>query len=74
MSAVCNPKDCSPPGSSIHAILQARILEWVAISFSKGSSQTRDRTRLLTSSMLTGRFFTTSATWEAQTSIYKCNG
>ena len=35
--------DCSPPGSSVHGIFQARILEWVAISFPKGSSQTRDR-------------------------------
>ena len=33
------PMDCSPPGSSVHGILQARILEWVAISFSRGSSQ-----------------------------------
>ena len=32
---LCNPKDCSPPGSSIHGILQARVLEWVAIAFSK---------------------------------------
>ena len=36
-------KDCSLPGSSIHGILQARILEWVAVPFSRGSSQTRDR-------------------------------
>ena len=36
--------DCSPPGSSVHAIFQARILEWVAISFSRGSSQPRDQT------------------------------
>ena len=35
---LCDPMDCSPPGSSIHGILQARILEWVAISFSRGSS------------------------------------
>ena len=35
--ALCNPVDCSPPGSSIHGILQARILEWVAIPFSRGS-------------------------------------
>ena len=34
--------DCSPPGSSVHGILQARILEWVAISYSRGSSQPRD--------------------------------
>ena len=40
---LCDPKDCSPPGSSVHGILQARILEWVAISSSKGSSQPRDR-------------------------------
>ena len=35
--------DCSPPGSSVHGILQARILEWAAVSFSRGSSQPRDR-------------------------------
>ena len=38
--------DCSPPGSSVHVILQARILEWVAISFSRGSSQPRDQTQV----------------------------
>ena len=37
-STLCDPVDCSPPDSSIHGILQARILEWVAISFSRGSS------------------------------------
>ena len=37
-----DPMDCSPPGSSVHGILQARILEWVAIPFSSGSSQPRD--------------------------------
>ena len=36
---LCDPMDCHPPGSSIHGLLQARILEWVAISFSRGSSQ-----------------------------------
>ena len=41
---LCNPKDYSPRGSSVHGILQARILEWVAIPFSRGSSQTRDWT------------------------------
>ena len=40
--ALCDPVDCSPPGSSIHGILQARILEWAAISFSRGSSLSRD--------------------------------
>ena len=39
---LCDPMDCSPLGSSIHGILQARILEWVAISFSRGSSRPRD--------------------------------
>ena len=39
---LCDPVDCSPPGSSIHGILQARLLEWVAISFSRGSSLPRD--------------------------------
>ena len=39
---LCDPMDCSPPGSSVHEIFQARILEWVAISFSRGSSQPRD--------------------------------
>ena len=38
------PMDCSPPGSSVHGIFQARVLEWVAISFSRGSSQPRDQT------------------------------
>ena len=37
-STLCNPMDCSLPGSSIYGILQARVLEWVAISFSRGSS------------------------------------
>ena len=41
---LCNPMDCSPPGSSVHVILQARILEWVAMPSSRGSSQLRDQT------------------------------
>ena len=43
---LCDPTDCSPPGSSVHGILQARILEWVAISFSRGSSWPRGWTRI----------------------------
>ena len=39
---LCDPMDCSPPVSSVHGILQARVLEWVAVSFSRGSSQPRD--------------------------------
>ena len=42
---LCELMDCSLPGSSVHGILQARILEWVAIPFSMGSSRPRDRTR-----------------------------
>ena len=41
---LCDPTDCSAPGSSVQGILQAIGLEWIAISFSKGSSQPRDRT------------------------------
>ena len=43
---LCNPMDCSPPGSSVHGILQARILEWVAVPSSRGPSQSRDWTRV----------------------------
>ena len=39
---LCHPMDCSPPGSSVHGILQARILEWIAVPFSRGSSRPRD--------------------------------
>ena len=46
VSDSCDPMDCSLPGSSIHGIFQARILEWVAISFLRGSSQPRDQTQL----------------------------
>ena len=51
--------ECSPPGSSVHEIFQARILEWVAISFSRGSSQPRDWIHV---SCTAGRFFTNWAT------------
>ena len=54
--------DCSLPGSSVHGILQARILEWVAIPFSRGSFQPRDQTQF---SYTAGRFFTIWATKEA---------
>ena len=56
---LCDPMDCSLPGSSIHGILQARVLEWVAISFSRGSSQPRDRTQV---SCTAGRRSTVRAT------------
>ena len=41
---LCDPMDSTPPGSSVHGILQSRILEWVAVPFSRGSSQPRDQT------------------------------
>ena len=59
---LCNSVDCSPPGPSIHGILQARILEWVAISFSRGSSRPRDRTWV---SHIAGRRFNLWAPREA---------
>ena len=43
---LCNPLDCSPPGSSVHGISQAKILEWVAISFSRESSQPKDQSQV----------------------------
>ena len=52
---LCDPMDCSPPGSSVHGILQARILEWVAMLSSRGSSPPRDQTQV---SHIGGRFFT----------------
>ena len=59
---LCDPVDCSLPDSSVHRILQAKILEWVAISFSRGSSKPRDQTHISMFPALAGRFFTTSAT------------
>ena len=56
---LCDPMDCSLPGSSVHAIFQARILEWSAISFSRRSSWPRDRTKV---SCIAGRFLTIWAT------------
>ena len=52
---LCDPMDCSSPVSSVHGILQIRILEWVAVPFSGGSSQPRDRILV---SLIAGRFFT----------------
>ena len=52
---LCDPMDCSPPGSSVHGILQARILEWVATSFSRGSSRPGVRPQVF---CIAGRFFT----------------
>ena len=59
---LCDPVDCSRPGSSVPGILQARLLEWVAISLSKGSSRPRDWTQV---SCIAGGFFTNWAIREA---------
>ena len=53
--------DCSPPDSFVHGIFQARILEWVAISFSRGSSPLRDQTHVSWVCCITGGFFTTES-------------
>ena len=58
---LCDPMDYSLPGSSVHGIFQARVLEWVAISFSRRSSQPRDRTQV---SHIVGRHFIIWATGE----------
>ena len=59
---LCNPMDCSLSGSSVHGISQARVLEWIAISFSRGSSWPRNRTWV---SHIADRLFTVWATREA---------
>ena len=63
---LCNPMDCSLPGSSIHEILQARILEWVAIPFSGRSSQPTNQTQV---SHIAGGFFTI---WAIREALYMC--
>ena len=67
---LCDPMDCNLPGSSLHGILQARVLEWVAISFSRGSSRPRDRTRV---SCIPGRCFNLWATGEAHIALHTPN-
>ena len=64
---LCNTMNCSPPASSIHGILQARILERVAIPFSRGSSWSRDQTQV---SCIAGRFFTIWATRESPSNAW----
>ena len=63
------PMDCSPPGSSVHGISQAKILEWVAIPISRRSSQSRDQTWV---SFIAGRFFTIWTTKEAPCMLITC--
>ena len=65
---LCDPMDCSPPGFSVHGIFQARVLDWVAVSFSRGTSWPRDRTVSLASLALAVMFFTSWGTGEAPSS------
>ena len=84
---LCNSMDCSPPGSSVNEIVQARILEWIAMPSSRQSSWLRDRTQV---SPIAGVFLTCWVTWKAHfewlkmlkvktywrvkiTALYKCN-
>ena len=60
---LCNPRDCSPPGSPVHGVLPARILEWVSTPSSRESSWPGNWTLI---SCIAGRFFTHGTTWEAQ--------
>ena len=60
---LCNPKNCSPAVSPVHGILRERTLDWVAVAFSRRSSQPRDQTWV---SYITGRFFTIWATRETR--------
>ena len=64
---LCYPLDCSPPGSSVHGVLQARILEWVVLPSWEGSSRPRDCTCV---TFIAGVFFTHWATWETQRTAY----
>ena len=62
---LCSPMDSNPPGSSVHAIFQARILEWDTISYSRGSSQPRDRTGISWISCVGRQIFYHCTTWKA---------
>ena len=62
-----NPRDCSLPGSSVHGISQARILEWATVSYSRGSSQPRDQTHVSCISCTSSWILHHYATWEIHT-------
>ena len=67
-ATLCNPMDCSLPGSSVHGILQATIQEWVAMPFSRDLLHPGIKPASLMSPALSARFFITSATWETRVS------
>ena len=64
-----DPMDCSPSGSSVHGIFQARILEWGAISYSRESSLSRDQTHISCISCIGRQIFYHCATWEAPLNV-----
>ena len=66
-STICDPMDCSPPGSSVHGISQARILEGLTISFSRGSSESRNQTTSPESPAFVSEFFIPEAPGKPQT-------
>ena len=66
---LCDPVDCSLPDSSDHQTAQARILEWVAMPFSRGSPNPRTEPMSLMSPAWASRFFTTSDTWEVPINV-----
>ena len=70
---LCKPVDCSLPGSSGHGIFQSRMLEWVAISFSRGSSRPRESRDWICISCTTGRFFTTEPPGSPHSLSHNCN-
>ena len=70
---LCDPMDCSPPGSPVHWIAQPRILKWVAMPSSRRIFPTEESNPCLLFLLLAGKFFTTSATWEARTCILQWN-
>ena len=66
---LCDPTDCSPAGSTVHGIVLARILEWAAISSSRGSSPPRDQTCISFFSCVAGRFFTSQSLGKPRFSV-----
>ena len=66
---ICGSMGCNPPGSSVHGIFQARILEWVASSYAGGLPDPGIEPISLASPALAGRLFTTSTHWEARLNI-----
>ena len=70
-STLCEPMDCSLPGSSVHGIFQAIVLEWIAISFSRGCSWPRDQTQV---SRIVDRCFTVWATREVSGLLFPSQG